>query len=112
VGKLPKQTKRRVLIKRFKELGWTGPHIGVKGRAGDHPSYMAWTAPDDPDDQRTVKLPNPHRSDIGEGLLKKIIAEAGLSEAEWLGTSQAKGEDVSGQEPAEESAENEKAPPG
>jgi predicted RNA binding protein YcfA (HicA-like mRNA interferase family) len=75
VGKLPKQTKRRDLIKRFRELGWGGPHSGAKG---DHPEYMA-------KGNRIVKVPNPHRGDIGEGLLKKIIAEAGLSAEKWLG---------------------------
>jgi hypothetical protein len=36
---------------------------------------------------RVVKLPNPHsrRSDIGEGLLKKILAAANISHNEWLG---------------------------
>jgi len=33
----------------------------------------------------TVKLPNPHRGDIGEGLLKAILEQAGVSAAEWLG---------------------------
>jgi hypothetical protein len=34
---------------------------------------------------RVVKLANPHGRDIGEGLLKKILAEAGVSLEEWLG---------------------------
>lgn len=75
---LPKSTKRHDLIKRFKALGWTGPH---KGGKGDHPEYMA-------KGERVASLPNPHsknRTDIGEGLLKKILLEAGISHAEWLG---------------------------
>jgi hypothetical protein len=81
MGKLPKQTKRRELIRRFRELGWTGPHDGVKGSAvGDHPQYMG-------KDKRVVKLPNPHRGggDIGEVLLKKILAEACITVKQWLG---------------------------
>jgi hypothetical protein len=63
VGKLPKQTKRRDLIKRFRELGWGGPHQSGKGKAGDHPEFMV-------KGERVVKLPNPHRADIGEGLFR------------------------------------------
>jgi hypothetical protein len=38
---------------------------------------------------RVVKIPNPHskRSDIGEGLLKKILTQAGVSIDEWLDPS-------------------------
>lgn len=61
-----------------RELGWDGPHQANKGRAGDHPEFMDKGT-------RLVKVPNPHRADIGEGLLKKIIAEAGVSVDEWLG---------------------------
>ncbi len=78
MGKLPKQTKRRDLIRRFKGLDWSGPHVGAKGRAGDHPEYMSKGS-------RVVKLPNPHRGDIGEVLLKKILDEAGITVDEWLG---------------------------
>ena len=74
MGKLPKQTKRKDLIRRFKELRFTGPHSGT----GDHPQFMERNG-------RVVKLPNPHRGDIGEALLKKILEQAGVSVAEWLG---------------------------
>lgn len=74
MGKLPKQTKRRELIKRFKELRFSGPYSGT----GNHPQYMAR-------DGRVVKLPNTHRGDIGEGLLKIVLSEAGVSPEEWLG---------------------------
>lgn len=74
MGGLPKQTKRRALIKRFKELGFTGPHQG----RGKHPEFMARG-------DNVVKLPNNHRGDIGEGLLKTLISEAGLTPEQWLG---------------------------
>jgi len=83
VGRLPKQTKRSALIRRFRALRFTGPHQGVKGHGtGDHPEYMARG-------DRVVKLPNPHRGDIGEGLLKKLLAEAGVTVDEWLGVKPA-----------------------
>jgi predicted RNA binding protein YcfA (HicA-like mRNA interferase family) len=74
VGKLPKQTKRNQVIKRFRELRFKGPYQGT----GDHPQFMERQG-------RVVKMPNPHRADIGEGLLKKLLAEAGISVEEWLG---------------------------
>jgi predicted RNA binding protein YcfA (HicA-like mRNA interferase family) len=77
VSILPKSTSRRDLIKRFKELGWTGPYQGV----GKHPEYMQHP------DGRTKAIPNVHtkkRSDIGEGLLKSILAEAQISHDDWV----------------------------
>jgi hypothetical protein len=76
VGLLPKATKRRDLVRRFRDLDWTGPHKGV----GDHPEYMEKAG-------RVVKLPNPHgkRDDIGEPLLKKILSAADIPPEEWLG---------------------------
>ncbi|HUZ52740.1 MAG TPA: hypothetical protein VMU94_09455 [Streptosporangiaceae bacterium] len=66
MGKLPRQTKRAAMIGRFRELGWSGPHAGT----GDHPEYMA-------KGDRVVKLPNPHRGDIGVGLLKIVLGPGG-----------------------------------
>lgn len=80
MGKLPKQIKRKDLIKRFRELGWSGPHDGVRGRSGDHPQFMSTD-----EGNRVVKLPNPHRGDIGEALLKTVLAEARIPIGEWLG---------------------------
>ncbi len=31
----------------------------------------------------TLTLPNPHRGDIGAGLLARILRQAGISRAEW-----------------------------
>lgn len=71
---LPKQTKRRELIKRFRELGFEGPFSGT----GPHPEFMSKGTLD-------VKLPNEHAGDIRETLLKRILQSAGISEGEWLG---------------------------
>jgi predicted RNA binding protein YcfA (HicA-like mRNA interferase family) len=72
--KFPRQTKRSDLVKRLKQLGFTGPHTGV----GDHPLFMTR-------DQVVVKLPNPHEGDIGIDLLKTVLGQAGISRGEWMG---------------------------
>jgi predicted RNA binding protein YcfA (HicA-like mRNA interferase family) len=33
----------------------------------------------------TVIIPNPHKGDIGVGLLRRILRQAGVSREEWLG---------------------------
>jgi predicted RNA binding protein YcfA (HicA-like mRNA interferase family) len=81
VGDLPKQTKRRSLVKRFRQLGWSGPHSGV----GDHPEYME-------KDSKVQKIPNNHKGDIDEWLLKQVLSQAGISHDEWLGRTN--GEDT------------------
>lgn len=30
-----------------------------------------------------VTIPNPHRGDIGVGLLKRVLTQAGVSRSEW-----------------------------
>jgi len=32
---------------------------------------------------RTVPIPNPHRSDIGVELLRRILKQAGIDDDEW-----------------------------
>jgi hypothetical protein len=77
VSRLPKQTSRKALIARFKELGFSGPY----GGSGKHPEFMSRGDQD-------VKIPNKHSrpSDIGEPLLRRILDNAGISHDEWLGT--------------------------
>jgi len=36
-------------------------------------------------DDVTVIIPNPHEGDIGVGLLKRLLRQAGVSREEWLG---------------------------
>ncbi len=31
----------------------------------------------------TLTLPNPHRSDISRGLLKRLLRQAGISTSDW-----------------------------
>lgn len=58
------------LVRRLKALGFDGPYSG-----GRHP-YMIKA-------DLVLTLPNPHRGDIGIGLLKRILKQAGISVTEW-----------------------------
>jgi predicted RNA binding protein YcfA (HicA-like mRNA interferase family) len=61
---------RRDLIQRLARLGFDGPYSG-----GRH-QFMVRGA-------RRLILPNPHRSDTGVDLLKRILEEAGVTREEW-----------------------------
>jgi predicted RNA binding protein YcfA (HicA-like mRNA interferase family) len=65
---------RRDLITTLHQLGWDGPFIG----GGKHPQYMT-------KGERQLRLPNPHRGDIGINLLSRILVQAGISREEWEG---------------------------
>lgn len=67
---LPKQTPRRVLIKKFRALSWNGPVYGTKHHFMEKGKHK-------------VRIPNPHGSDIGIELLKLILNQANISEEEW-----------------------------
>ncbi len=62
--------KRKNLVSRFRQLGFTGPYAG-----GKH-EYMQRG-------QLKVHIPNPHQGDISAGLLKRILEEADVSPQEW-----------------------------
>lgn len=68
---LPTQTTRPELIRKFRALGWEGPVSG-----GKHAFMKRGT--------RKVRIPNPHGSDIHVSLLKEILRQAEISEAEWV----------------------------
>ena len=61
---------RKGLIRKFRTLGYTGPFSGgkhqfmVKGR-------------------QKIRIPNPHMNDIGVGLLREILRQAGIPSEEW-----------------------------
>ena len=66
-----KPVSRRVLIKKFKKLGFVGPISG-----GRH-SFMK-------KETLKVSIPSPHKEDvIGAPLLKEILRQAGISQEEW-----------------------------
>ena len=63
-------TSRKDLIRNFKKAGFEGPYPGKKHQFMQRGSV-------------TVRIPNPHRSDIGKGLLSRILDQAGITRDEW-----------------------------
>jgi predicted RNA binding protein YcfA (HicA-like mRNA interferase family) len=63
--------KRNALIRAMRDLGFTGPHGG-----GKH-EYM------ERQDGLRVRIPNPHRGDIGTGLLMLVLREAEITREVW-----------------------------
>ena len=59
------------LVQHLGELGFEGPYEG-----GRHPQMRR--------DDVTVIIPTPHEGDIGGGLLKRLLRQAGVSREEWL----------------------------
>jgi predicted RNA binding protein YcfA (HicA-like mRNA interferase family) len=62
--------KRRDLIHYLRRLGFEGPFAGRKHQ------FMA-------KDDVTVRLPNPHRGDIGRELLVRILRQAHIEQEDW-----------------------------
>ena len=54
------------------ELGFEGPYVG-----GRHPQMRRADV--------TVVIPNSHEGDIGVGLLRRLLRQAGIPREEWLG---------------------------
>ena len=63
-------TTRTELMRCLRQLGFRGPYSGGK------PQCMV-------KEHLRVRIPNPHRGDIGHNLLRTILREAGLSVTEW-----------------------------
>ena len=62
--------RRRDLIAYLRGMGFTGPNQG-----GSH-QYMK-------KGRIRVRIPNPHRADIGRTLLAQILEQAEISREEW-----------------------------
>lgn len=62
--------KRNELVRYLKQLGFEGPYSG-----GKHQFMLKG--------ERTLRIPNPHRSDIGRELLARILRQAGVPRDEW-----------------------------
>lgn len=62
--------KRRDLIRYLRDLGFEGPFSG-----GKHQHMIKG--------EITLRLPNPHQSDIGKELLAKILRQAKIDKGEW-----------------------------
>lgn len=76
-GRLPHPMRltpvnRQDLIRRLRDLGWSGPYSGAK-----HQHMIKGNV--------QLTIPNPHGGrEIGVNLLKLILNEAGISRDEWL----------------------------
>ena len=62
--------KRRELVQCLRQLGFRGPFAG-----GNHQFMVKGSV--------RVRIPNPHREDIGQNLLRQILREAGIEISEW-----------------------------
>lgn len=63
-------TKRKILISKLKQLGFTGPFSG-----GKHQFMIK--------EKLRLTIPNPHQSDIGINLLSKILQQASITKEQW-----------------------------
>ena len=62
--------KRKDLIYYLRLSGFEGPYSG-----GKHQFMIR--------ESTTLRIPNPHQSDISEELLVRILKQAGISKREW-----------------------------
>lgn len=62
--------KRRDLIRYLLQLGFEGPFSGGKHQ------FMTRG-------KMTLRIPNPHEGDISQGLLMRILRQAGIVREEW-----------------------------
>ena len=62
--------KRKDLLRHLKELGFEGPFSG-----GKHQFMVRADV--------TLRIPNPHGSDIGKELLVRILKQAGVDRQTW-----------------------------
>ncbi|MBI4865151.1 MAG: type II toxin-antitoxin system HicA family toxin [Candidatus Riflebacteria bacterium] len=61
---------RLELIRRLRSLGFSGPYSG-----GKHQFMMR--------SRLKLRVPNPHQGDVSLPLLKRILLQAGIQDAEW-----------------------------
>ena len=61
---------RKDLVRHLKRLGFEGPYSG-----GKHQFMVRGST--------TVRVPNPHQTDIGKELLSRILRQAGITTDEW-----------------------------
>jgi len=62
--------KRNDLIYSLRQIGFEGPYAGAK-----HQIMIKGDI--------TLRLPNPHQSDIGRELLSRILRQAEIEKDEW-----------------------------
>ena len=61
---------RNDLIRYLRQVGFEGPYSG-----GRHQFMIRGDA--------TLRIPNPHQSDIGRELLARILRQAGINREDW-----------------------------
>ena len=61
---------RRDLVRALLQLGFDGPFSG-----GKHSFMVRGNV--------TIRIPNPHRGDVGRELLARILRQAGITREEW-----------------------------
>jgi predicted RNA binding protein YcfA (HicA-like mRNA interferase family) len=66
----PGPIKRAELIRYLQILGFEGPYSG-----GKHQFMFKGTI--------RLRLPNPHRRDVGRELLSRILKQAGIDKDSW-----------------------------
>jgi predicted RNA binding protein YcfA (HicA-like mRNA interferase family) len=62
--------KRKELIAYLKQSGFVGPYSGGKHQ------FMV-------NGELKLYLPNPHKGEIGQSLLSRILRQAGISREDW-----------------------------
>ena len=62
--------RRTELVRGLAALGFAGPFSGGKHQ------FMARAGV-------TMRIPNPHRGDVGKELLARILRQAGVTRDEW-----------------------------
>ncbi len=58
------------MIRHLKQFGFEGPYSG-----GKHQFMVKGDV--------TLRIPNPHQTDIGRELLTRILRQAGITKEEW-----------------------------
>ena len=66
-----KPVSRRELIRKLRQIGFSGPFSGGKHQFMEHGNFK-------------ISIPNPHGKDIGKNLLRRIISDLGVSEEKFL----------------------------
>lgn len=68
---MPRSLSRRELIRKFRRLGFSGPHSGKKHQ------FMK-------NGPLKIRIPNPHQGDtIDISLIVRILRQAGISDQQW-----------------------------
>lgn len=62
----------RAFIARMRKFGFAGPY-----QEGKHPYMLRGSI--------TLTIPNPHEKEISQDLLVRLLRQAGITRAQWMG---------------------------